>query len=355
MATELKIIERIQKLMNVKQERGASEAEAAMAAKLVQQLLAEHNLSMAAIDRAGGTADAGGKRVKDQAGFKQVYKWQQRLMRKVAEANYCTALIRHEWVDKGGSQGLKYVFDGYDLIGRVDNVTTVKLMFEYLLQAIERLARESVDNDPTRYFTREAHSFKEGCADRLMERVEEQFEEMVQAQEQRAREQQAAARHPGAAPTGTAVAILLRDVAQDERDFNEDVRLGLEPGTTRRNREERKAREEQRIRERDAKMESLMAQGIGKEVAWYMVNGYSREEAENFANPRLSGEPARPKTKREQEREEAADRRYYEREARRQARENARLDRSAYRRGEAAGDTVSLNRQIDEQKRGRLT
>ena len=353
MSTDLKIIERIQKLMNVTQARGASEAEAAMAARLVQGLLAEHNLSMAAIDRTGGAVSEGGKRVKDTAGFKQVYKWQQRLMKHVAEANYCHALVRHAWVDKNGSQGAKYVFDGYDLIGRVDNVTTVKLMFEYLLEAIERLARESVGNDPTRYFTREAHSFKEGCADRLMERVRDQFEEMAKAQEQKVREQQAAARHPGAAP-GTAVAILLRDVVQDERDFNEDLRLGLEPGTTRREREECKAREEQRVRERDAKMASLLAQGIGKEVAWYMANGYSREDAESFANPRLSDKPARPQTKREQEREEAANRRFWEREARRQAREERRLDRTAYRKGEAAGDTVSLNRQIDEQKRGRL-
>lgn len=355
MATDpTQAIERIRKLMALTEGRGASENEATIAASMVQRLLAEHNLSMAAVEASGGATQAGGKREKSQAAYRQVYKWQRRLMASVADVNYCACFEREEWVDGKGSQERKPVFDGYDLIGRVDNVTTVKVMFEYLVEAIERLARDAVGNDPTQYFTRPAHSFKEGCADRLTERLTEQKRDLVEAQEREAKDRQAAARHPGAAP-GTAVAILLRDLVQDEKDLNEDVRRGVEPGTTARERFERDQESRRVIAEREARLAALIAQGIDKRVAWYMSVGYDRERAEQLAAPQASKPETETQKRKRTEQEERADRRYYESQQSRARREARRLDPAAYQMGKDAGERVSLNRQIDEDRKRRLT
>lgn len=50
------IIARIPKLTALTTERGASGAEATLVAEHVQRLLAEHNLSMAAVEATGATA-----------------------------------------------------------------------------------------------------------------------------------------------------------------------------------------------------------------------------------------------------------------------------------------------------------
>jgi len=343
------VISRIRKLMALTTDAGATEAEAALAASHVQRILAEHNLSMAAVEASGGATNSeGGKRERTAVNKRQVYSWQRHLMKTVAEVNYCVALARFK-VGRG-----QKIFDGYDLIGRVDNVTTVSLMFEYLLEAIERLARNFVGNDPARYFTREAHSFKEGCAYRLHERLEEQFKALLEEQAKKEREEKARSSHPGAAP-GTGLVLYLGDVVQREKDLNNDLIKGLEPGTTARNRE-RHAAEARAASDRRQAIYDANVGPHGHEVATYMSYGYSLDRAQEFA--RQQSEPSKPETEAQKrkrlEREKKAEKRAAEQWRRREQREANRLDQNAYWSGHEAGDEVSLNRQIDEDCKKRI-
>lgn len=333
------VIQRIRKLMALTEGRGCSEAEAALAASHVQRLLAEHNLSMAAV-----AVHSASDRTRGEAKFRQVYKWQRRLMKALGETNYCTVLERTVFLGADGkpAEWGKPVFDGYDLIGRIDNVATTRLMFEYLLQAIDRLAKEFA-RDPLLYFTRATHSFREGCADRLIERVKQRYEALLAEQEAEAK-----ARPPS---NGSSLpALILRDVMQDEKDLNEDYRLGLEPGTTGRERQEAKLAEERRRAEASAREAALIAAGYGKDVAWYMARGWSEVEARRACAPRIE----RPQTARDRAREEAAERAYHRRAYAQQVREGRRLDRGAYDRGHASGANVGLDRQVGENLTKRL-
>lgn len=341
-----KLIDRIRKLMALTVERGASETEAALASEHVQRLLAEHNLSMAAIEMTGGMNEAGGKRTKEHYSRRQVYKWQRELMQAVAKLNYCKALERYEW------RGTNKVFDGYSLIGRIDNVVSTQVMFDYLLETIERLARDDV-KDPSLYFTRYAHSFKEGCSDRLIGRLNEQREQIVVEQARKSREDMTRARHPGAA-TSNLPTVLLSDVIQNEENLNEDFRNGWEPGTTAARRREREARYEQYERERQEKRDAVRAQypDANDELISMLVEGWSLERAQEILAER--SKPAKPETeaqrRKREEREERSNQRYWER----LQREHARLDMGAYRKGHKAGDGVSLNRQAEHDKKHRL-
>lgn len=338
-----KIVQRIHNLMALTIERGASEAEATLAAEHVQRLLSEHNLTMSVVEARGGSAGVDGKRVKENYGKRQVYRWQRDLMQRIAELNFCRASLqfRHHW-NKAS------VFEGYELIGRQANVVTTQVMFGYLTQTIERLAREDVGNDPAQFFTRRAHSFKEGCSDRISDRLRGKREELVAEQERKAKEEQTRAQHPGAA-SGTAVA-LLTDVIQQEKDLNNDLAQGWEPGSTAANRARDEAqwaaREQREKAERAARVRKIMASdpSIDQELAEWMASGYSRETAETILGRRV--EEQRPETEQERRKRESRERTWERREESARRREAKRLDWGAYNRGHEAGRKIGLDQQV---------
>jgi hypothetical protein len=329
------LIDRARKLMAMTVERGASETEAATAARILQQMMAEHNLSFTHIEATGGTTSTGGTRTRENVGRRQVYQWQRSLMKAVASMNFCTSLERFEHRMRGPA-----IFDGYDLIGRIDNVTTATLMFDYLLATIERLARAEVNNDPTQFFTRYAHSFKEGVSDRLVERLRTQRDEIVAEQERKAKEAAAAQ------PTGCTLPALLSDVFNSEAELNNDMVNDWEPGTTARKRMEREAADRARAAERAPRFAFAKAQGHSDEVASWYSYGYDMERAIELAKPskpRLVKPETDKQRARRERKEENESRRYYKR----REREASRLDHDAYRSGKAAGNDVSLARQVD--------
>lgn len=342
------IIARIRKLMALTADRGATEAEAQLASSHVQRLLAEHNLSMATVEASNQSSGDGGKRVKEGVRSRQVYKWQRDLMAAVAKLNYCKAFAK--WQNRGWNKA--NVFDGYELIGRVDNVATTKVMFEYLQQTIERLAREDVGGDAKQFFTRYAHSFKQGCSDRVTSRLRDEQVRVVKEQERKAREQNIRNQHPGAASTNLP-AVMLSDVIQTEIDLNEDFIQGLAPGTTARVRAEFEAKRAAAAAERKAKFDAAIAAGYLYEVAQYISYGYDPERAVELATP-VEQAPKKPETdaqrRKRQAREEAESRRYWERQSRR----GDKIDRGGYQAGNEAGADISLNRQVDEDRKRRL-
>lgn len=340
-----KIVDRIHKLLALSKDGGATEAEARLAAEKAQELMTEYNLSMAMVEARGGDSGAEGRRTKDKFERRQSYKWQRNLMRHLARLNFCFCSEKFKYHAHTNS------FDGYELIGRAANVASVQITFDYLVQTIERLARAEV-GDPSQYFTKYAHSFKEGCADRVTERLQERRDQEIRGQERKAREEKARASHPASA--GNALVVVLGDYLQDEDDLNEDFRLGLKPGTTRQNREEW---ERKRVAEKARSLElynrrksEILANdpNIDPERLHLLAQGFSSTTVDEILKP------TKPETesqrRRRKEREERENRRYWDRVYR----ERSRIDSTAYSRGRTAGDKVGLDQQIDKSDKNRL-
>lgn len=331
------VVARIRKLMALTTDRGASEAEAALAAEHVQRLLVEHNLSMATVEASGGSADADGKRVREGVNHRQVYRWQRDLMYSIAKLHFCKVSMKFKSRLGSGPD----IFNGYDLIGRAANVATTEAMFSYLVHTIERLAREEVNFDPTQYFTRYAHSFKQGCADRLMERLRRKRDEIVAENDRKAREKAARRQHPSYSGS-TLPVIILTDFIQAEEDFNNDMHYGYPPGTTARRRAENEAEYARQQAEYEMRKASFMRRGFSAEIADFMARGFSEERAREIVEPKLE----KPETEAQRRKRETREKREQERFWRRVNRENSRIDSVAYRKGMQAGNDVGLDPQV---------
>jgi len=241
------------------------------------------------------------------------------------------------WIDKSNTSR---TFNGYELIGRAANVATAGHTFDYLIQVIERLARSEV-KDPAQYFTRYAHSFKEGCADRLVQRLQDKYYELVRE----ARERAAAASRASSAHSAGAL-ITLDDVERNETDLNNDFIQGWEPGTTAARRAERDAVYNRQVAERLRRKEEFLAQGISADVADWMAYGYSRERAEEMVKPEAAKEETDAQRRKREEKEKRESARRWARYEAQDRRERERLDQTGYRRGQEAGKTVSLDPQV---------
>jgi len=321
-----KIIQRLQRLLALAEGRGATEAEAALAMERAQDLLAKHNLSMASVFAAGAKdtekrEESELDAIKGSKGRAAMYKWQQELMRSIADANYC----RH-WIRTTYNRRSK--LNSHVLIGRESNVVACRLMFEYLLQSMDRMI-------PVKDQSRSAYSWKEGCVDRLVERISQQRWDREEANrkeaaeaELRAKEAQARTKHPASAPSpeGTfhAPTVILADYAQQESEFNQDVLRGRELGTTARERAEREARSLARANE---------------PYVWTPPPPDTRTEAQKA---------------KDRKREEKAEERMHARWRREAAREAARRDPKAYLAGAEAGNKIGLDLQLGDGKGRKL-
>lgn len=325
-----KIVERIKKLLALAA-NNPNEHEAQVAAAKAQEMLEAHNLDMAQL---GHTAQ--GRPRADQKQKGGLYGWQRSLWKAVAELNFC-----HYWSIKGLAAGSTYE---HRILGSSVNVLSTQLMAEYLQGAIERLAQQwAKEQGMKSVFVRQAIAYREGMAARIVERL--QIERRRKLAEERAREaeRKAAASHPGAAPTTTALTLV--DVQQTEADLNNDYLNGWEEGTTAANRAADKARQ----------------------AAW----AAKYQEEQRLHEERLANDPAyaaehAAKKKAEEEywtKKEAEWAKKDEAKARRQAKnppkpryrkltpEEERMNLAGYWEGRDKGDAISLNEQINKEER----
>jgi Protein of unknown function (DUF2786) len=267
-----KVIDRVQKLLNLARDGGATEGEAAAAMERAEAIMHSNNLSMAMIEASGGHAVE--KRLKDAFQGRAAFRWQHWLMRDIAEATFChvipvntTAKIRY-----GATRRMQ---TGYELIGRISNVTAARQMFDYLNETIARLRKEYGGSN------RDGALFAEGVAARLQERIKSRHRELLRQQKEEARKQTeaAAARRASGDNSGFALVVVMEDYVKSEGESNNDVMHGWPLGTTKKKRED----SERDWREKDAKQKELIAQGIDSEVAWSMAHlNWSREKAEAY-------------------------------------------------------------------------
>lgn len=351
-----KVIARIQKMLNLARDGGATEGEANAAMDAAEKTMAKYNLTMAEVEAGGGNAGEGSKRTKQQSKGKAQYEFQQQLMRICAEVNYCVALLVSEW-KRGRSMAT-----GFVLIGREANVIATRELYDYLNATTERLAFEYVGCDNAQRLSRKAVSFKKGCAERLGERLLDRHRAAMEEQAREARERNAAARHP--ASTGTSLVVVMKDFAQEERDANEDVRWGLVIGTTaaerKRNAAEssvcqaiNKALRECVSQDREVMMEAgataatplSLALGVPEDRMHRLVE-YLVDQRMEALKPRKEETPAQ-KAKRE-EQEARANERYWQQQRRARERESANTDWTAKHAGSRAGESVGLDKQVSK-------
>lgn len=178
------VIRKVQKILSKTEEgRNATEEEVDTAMRLAQEIMAKYNLDMATIEAAGSSsADDSHQRIDERSETRTRFKWQQILMQAVAEANFCAYFPRREATkDEDGFR--KYGRDGrsvthvvHRVIGRKGNVITTRLMFDYLCRAVE----DSVPNKAkSARFSNASSSWKEGCAHKLCERLQQKRADLI--------------------------------------------------------------------------------------------------------------------------------------------------------------------------------
>ncbi len=165
--TQGKIITRIRKLMSLAN-GGASEAEAEQAMKKAHALLAEHNLSIFDVskeepanleDRVIDSNDVDG--INDP--------WRRSIWHATAALHFCKYFYSPEHEMRRGVR--KCVRIRHNLVGRPHNVLVTKLMVEYLINTVRRLAGEHTCDVPASARARFAHSFRVACTERLVDRI----------------------------------------------------------------------------------------------------------------------------------------------------------------------------------------
>lgn len=237
----------------------AKEAERAVAAEKFQAVLLEWNLTQAMVEQTGSEADGRREEAKLKAG---VYEWQRNLWEAVAELNFCLYFCLDTWHEK---EYTKTLWDGtkakrtrytrgkeHRVIGRVVNTQATINLCTYIEAAIEQATRErlrEVVGSPDKtalnrmLFSRYAVSFREGAADDVITRVNEQRREVLEQEAELAREAQKRAAEAAGSGVSDSTSLVLANFVQTERDLNRDHARGVEPGTTVRERAERAARE----------------------------------------------------------------------------------------------------------------
>lgn len=357
---DAKLASKLQKLLNLARDGGATEGEANNAMEMAQRIARENNIDIATIEMAGGDAGEEAQRVKDNASGQgsrswAMYRWQQELMAQIAAVNFCYVTISYTY------NGRRSRPTGYNLIGRKSNVIMAKEMFTYLITTINRLLLDHNGGNAKLNMSKYSNSWKEGCADRLRERLEERHTKALEEQRREANERNAAARHPAAA-TGNALVVVMTDFAREEEWLNRDMRFGYEPGTSKRQHEE--------YERATAERQRLAAEAMAKRIADATEAGATeRELAAIRAGYALNLEQARlfvekidapdKRTEAQRRKDEEKDRkqqeRWYEQARRREARERSRLDSRGYRAGHAAGGDIGLDKQVSHNPSRKIT
>lgn len=347
---QLKVIDVAEKLFALGRNND-NEHQAAAALAKAQQLLDDNGLEVAHL----GASKTGAHGARDDSKLSGgLYGWQRDLWAACAKSSFC-----YYQSIKGLERGSKYE---HRLVGRKENVLVARLMAEYVQQTIERLAQEwARDMGYKSCFVREAIAYREGMAERLVERLEARRRERLEEDERKKREMAAAASHPSAAP-GTA--LVLADVVNQEEDYNNDYLQGLEPGTTAARRAEAKAQEAANLAEYNERMRirnlwkndrvAFMAEFRDNTAlqAQMQAQDKTNEDYQKYLNGETTdtyGPGYKPTKAR-------ASRSYsYSPRTRAPTAREERAGLSSYSHGYAKGDSVGLDGQIDHKAKGRLS
>lgn len=325
---DIRIIDRIQKLLALANDEGATEAEANLAMEKAHAIMSEHNLTMATIAASGKKGEE--VRTKEGLDGQAMFDYQRNLMAVIAETNYCYVSVIYKYTRRG-NKGM-----GYRIIGTESNVATAKIMFEYLMQTINRLVMVEIKGDYRQRMSRWAISWCAGCAQRLEDRLRERHQNFLNEQKKKAKEAEAASRHP-ASPSHEALVVVMEDYQQREADLNNDFRMQWEPGTTAANRVKKEASKKETMQRKFAEAK---AAGYDDQVA----AAYSEYYFDDLQAAFDWCYPSEEKQKKNDEYWKRQDRK----EEKRRQREHDKRNWSAYHQGSEAGSKIGLDAQVSK-------
>ncbi len=240
---EQKVMEQIQKLLNLAA-KNPNEHEAAQAAAKAQELLSRYNLDVSTIEKA---ADAkAGKR--EQAMVDGgTYAYQRELWKAVAELNYCVHWVQPYRVftksKRVGTGKDRFTTEGHVtkqrhmIVGRMVNTQATIALAQYLQAAIERVTLErlglrhnlqisgqAISSDlNAQRFSNWAVSFRKGCAKRVLEQLQDKRSMILAAEAKKTRADEARAKRAG---ISTATGMTLKELSKAEREANYDFMYG---------------------------------------------------------------------------------------------------------------------------------
>lgn len=224
-------IRQVEKLLRMAAKH-PTEAEGMAAAHKAQELLLKYNLDMATVERG---SDSGKREDAKMKGG--LYHYQRDLWGAVAKLNFCLYWNQYVWdKTKVGKRRSRYtgrvekVEGGYNfvhrVVGRVVNTTATRVMAEYLEQTIERLTRERLDNNGSQFFTRWAISYREGIAERVIEKIYDRRKDQLKKEQREQREAEKRAQEATAAPFSSATTLTISSYSKSEQEANYDMLYG---------------------------------------------------------------------------------------------------------------------------------
>lgn len=176
MTNQESLIEKIRKLNAKANDKSVTEAEAALYAQKVAQLLQEHNLTEAAIQVKEDVEEVGEARIYNS---KTGDTWCQTMAGAVARLYFCDIYLNRL------GQNVKIAF-----VGKPHNVEVATSMTLYLIKTIGRLANEyarspAAISDWNYTFTRARNGFERGAGMRMYERLAQMKREQTANEPQR--------------------------------------------------------------------------------------------------------------------------------------------------------------------------
>lgn len=158
-----KLLDRIRKLLALS--ASSNENEAAMAAEKAQAMLAEHNLSMHDVKASDGD-DMMKDVIIDNTIVTSSHPWRRPLGQAVARLYFCTYYYS---IQQGKSINI------HSFVGADHNVMVAVVMFKYLLETIDRLARKGAATVPKSQQSPYRVAFRSACCVRLCHRINDRI------------------------------------------------------------------------------------------------------------------------------------------------------------------------------------
>jgi hypothetical protein len=164
------ILKRIQKLLKMSEDKGASENEAMLAAKKAQELLSEHNLSRSDIKD-----DSQVENIERETFDAERENWQGWIQSATAKLYFC------QYFSKTGFDSNYKRINQAVFVGRKSNRIVAKSMCDYFINTVKRLADKEFESVPgsKSAINKMKRAFILGCATRLQKRINERFNEIA--------------------------------------------------------------------------------------------------------------------------------------------------------------------------------
>jgi hypothetical protein len=219
---EQKVLDRIQKLLNMASHKETPPAEAANAARMAQDLLLQHGLSADVVGEASTEGSGAREDTKQRGG---TYKYQRKLWGAIAELNFCMYWCARMWglhdfrKNSGREMRHGYAFK-HRLVGKRVNIAATKAMAGYLEEAIHRITLEWCQKGKHGYYSAMATAFKEGMASDFVDRLKQRRRHLMKEEERKQADAERQAND--SATVSTATGLTIATLAKSEEQANYD-------------------------------------------------------------------------------------------------------------------------------------